>query len=323
MDEIEDHALRLLQFIRNIAENSEVSSFGISLPTMAHNHLKTLAQRVFIGNVCHALLMSDSSATHRSVFYRSLTIDTGLFSNQVSVNSQVHALGDVLGMDTRDLGFLSTSKGLVATSDPATSVSFADVSISLADHVDGVVISDIIARGSLFETAVGAVVITEKDTVFQHIVSRWSPTLSSRVLLVTAKGFPDRSTVDFLRSIYTNRNLSFFYLGDLDPYGISIYLNYVKKIVADATRRIEWIGVRVADIDKVETMVPAVPLGIPMKERDTAILEGLKDSELVAESDLGAEIKLLQDRRMKYEVECLHAIGEDYILGWLQEKLFL
>jgi DNA topoisomerase VI subunit A len=70
------------------------------------------------------------------------------------------------------------------------------------------------------------VIVVEKDTVFQRIMgSQWfHESYVDSVLLMTAKGYPDYSSRDFLNSLLSRaQRVPFVYIGDADPYGADIY----------------------------------------------------------------------------------------------------
>ena len=49
-----------------------------------------------------------------------------------------------------------------------------------------------------------------------------------RVLVVTAKGYPDYGTRQFLQNLgELVEGLRMFYVGDADPYGAEIFLTYL------------------------------------------------------------------------------------------------
>ena len=48
------------------------------------------------------------------------------------------------------------------------------------------------------------------------------------MLVVTAKGYPDYGTRQFLQNLGTLvKGLRMFYVGDADPYGAEIFLTYL------------------------------------------------------------------------------------------------
>lgn len=68
--------------------------------------------------------------------------------------------------------------------------------------------------------------IVEKETVFSDILARNFAQKFPTGLLITGRGYADFPTREFVRRIFrTKSDLPFFYLGDLDPYGLEIYIN--------------------------------------------------------------------------------------------------
>ena len=75
-----------------------------------------------------------------------------------------------------------------------------------------------------------AVIVVEKDTVFQRIMaSSWfQDNYQDKILLMTAKGYPDYSSRDFLNQLMNKiGSIPCIYLGDADPYGTDIYFQYL------------------------------------------------------------------------------------------------
>ena len=72
------------------------------------------------------------------------------------------------------------------------------------------------------------VLIVEKETVFYHLIQNQFCTYFPNAVLITAKGYPDYLTLNFLKKLlHSNPKLPFFYLGDFDPFGIDILLAYM------------------------------------------------------------------------------------------------
>lgn len=72
------------------------------------------------------------------------------------------------------------------------------------------------------------VLVVEKETVFFSLLSQNFLASFPDALLVTGRGYPDFTTKRFLKQL-TNQipNCMFLYLGDFDPFGIDIFLNYL------------------------------------------------------------------------------------------------
>jgi Protein of unknown function C-terminus (DUF2399) len=87
------------------------------------------------------------------------------------------------------------------------------------------------------------------------------------MLIVTAKGFPDEATVELLRTIIATTDCRLFYLGDLDPFGLTIFFNYRKRLLIDQQNRpLIWLGLSASDLVRIATAVCSIAqLGIPVK----------------------------------------------------------
>lgn len=90
------------------------------------------------------------------------------------------------------------------------------------------------------------VIIVEKESVFNFL----APQLQHipQLLLITSKGYPDYSTQAFLKEVAPAAS-GIFYVGDLDPYGFDIMLEYA---VGDS---FEEFGVPTMDWLDVEQLI--------------------------------------------------------------------
>lgn len=72
------------------------------------------------------------------------------------------------------------------------------------------------------------ILVVEKDSFFESLKTANFFERFPNSLLVTGKGYPDYNTKYFLK-IMTHHlpNIPIFYLGDSDPHGLEIYLNYL------------------------------------------------------------------------------------------------
>jgi DNA topoisomerase VI subunit A len=69
--------------------------------------------------------------------------------------------------------------------------------------------------------------IIEKETVFNHFLFGEYQKYLGKIIIATGKGYPDYSIKKFLKKInFLYPDLIYFYLGDYDPYGIDILMNY-------------------------------------------------------------------------------------------------
>ena len=129
--------------------------------------LKVLAQRIFLLDVIHSLLLSGSTCTTRSIFYRSLTANSGLFNSAAAVSIQLLSLCDTLKVDRNALGIFATAKGLVASGGLSCIISKEEqVLTNLKDHPEGLLITASMVNADDIRTDCKTCLIVEKDTVF-------------------------------------------------------------------------------------------------------------------------------------------------------------
>lgn len=81
---------------------------------------------------------------------------------------------------------------------------------------------------TICESNLRIILIVEKETVFFSLLSRKFSLFFPDVLLITGRGYPDFTTKRFVkRLLECLPGCYFFYLGDFDPFGIDILLNYL------------------------------------------------------------------------------------------------
>jgi DNA topoisomerase VI subunit A len=70
--------------------------------------------------------------------------------------------------------------------------------------------------------------VVEKETVFQHLLENGFSQIFPSAILVTGKGYSDHLTKRFIQNlIKCNPSIASFYVGDMDPHGISIFIDYL------------------------------------------------------------------------------------------------
>lgn len=77
-------------------------------------------------------------------------------------------------------------------------------------------------------TEAGFLFIVEKETVFHHLLENGFHSLFPKSILITGKGYPDYLTKQFIQNIIIiNPKIAVFYIGDMDPHGIGILIDYL------------------------------------------------------------------------------------------------
>lgn len=176
--------------------------------------------------------------------------------------------------------------------------------------------------------------IIEKETFFNKLIQNGFFEMFPDCLLVTAKGYPDHQTKDFLLAIknafpYT----TYFYLGDLDPHGIEIYLNYcfsnklsvfedhgmpfIVHIGLDFDQRLppdKWALLNERDVDKIEQILDMEPIQI-----DKGSCPNYK--AVVRMDKIRSTVLLLRRIGKKVELEALLSIPYLDPLMYIQELI--
>ena len=85
----------------------------------------------------------------------------------------------------------------------------------------------------------------------------------NRMMVLTAKGYPDHATRNFLHMLSFNvPHIRLFYIGDADPYGAEIFFTYMfgsvrsqviqQKTSCQTLNKLEWIGPFMQDFSPSE-----------------------------------------------------------------------
>lgn len=186
------------------------------------------------------MLSRNILCTKRELYYR----DVELFGNQSNVNRALDTLCAMLNVQEFELGVLTSSKGLVA----------GDLVINIGDEridctTPRAVPSNPSAITSL-ESNAEYVLIVEKDTVFQRLVNeKIFERMDARIVLITAKGFPDVNTRMLLKKIESDLEIPIYIITDADPHGVEIMCTYkfgsfikIHNAQNLAVPSIQWIG---------------------------------------------------------------------------------
>ncbi|TGJ80516.1 hypothetical protein E0Z10_g8244 [Xylaria hypoxylon] len=189
---------------------------------------------------------------HRAIYYQ----NPELFGSQRYVDELVDDIAFTFGLGRDALNIVAASKGLIAG---AVSVTINNGSMLYCNPHDGqgVLLPDVRAISSVNLGATKWLLVIEKEATFRGLVaSRFHETSTvGPGILVTAKGYPDLSTRQFLHKLHTSFPILPMYgLVDFDPDGVKIMLTYKNgsrslQHEQNATlNRLLWIGPRSNDI---------------------------------------------------------------------------
>ena len=289
-------------------------------PLSSPYKIKQLSQTVYLLNLVHRLSVENRQVNQRELFYRSLSDHIApSFVDQSAMNRALFCLLNAVGCDRHELGIFTTARG-IAAADPHTQTILLDAQAEfiadISDHTEGISISDSLVNVCTIQTTAQYILIVEKETVFRSLLNSTGFFEINKCVLITARGYPDNITKRFLKQVrrVVSPNLPLVYLGDLDPHGISIALAYNKAIEGD----MKWIGIHHEDVNRLDH---CRVVGMKLKACDSALLNALIENPETPD-DFKIELGRLEMRGLKYEVECLHSVGEDFLASqWLPEKV--
>ncbi|KAF4657600.1 hypothetical protein FOL47_008382, partial [Perkinsus chesapeaki] len=291
--------------------------------------VKHLCQLWYVFEIIQQLLINGRTATQRELFYRSLGSSRShqqLFTSQARLNSRLMEAVDILQTERHKVGILSTAKGLIAGPRDTTFYAISNDGIDDArkelltlntEAADqGITITEsLVANCAAFDSSARHVIVVEKDTVFQRVLSQGGRHLLLGRLpcfIVTARGYPDYRTIRFLNLLQkvskqqSNLELPIWYLGDLDPHGIHIYLSYRRGVTG-----IRWLGLSHKDIKQYD--IPVHACGIEMSSCDETLLKRLSSNTTNIPKTVADDVAYLTSCRRKFEVECLYCRGLDFL----------
>ncbi|XP_044068473.1 meiotic recombination protein SPO11 isoform X2 [Siniperca chuatsi] len=141
------------------------------------------------------------------------------------------------------------------------------------------------------------------------------------------KGVPDVNSRLMVRKLWDTLHIPIFALVDADPHGIEIMCIYKYGSVAMSFEAhsltvpsVMWLGLLPSDLQRLR--VPEAAL-IPLTKRDESKLSSLlKRPYLTSEPDMQKEMELMQQSKVKAEIQSLTAIAPDFLTSiYLPNKL--
>ncbi|XP_030277986.1 meiotic recombination protein SPO11 isoform X2 [Sparus aurata] len=253
------------------------------------------AQILKILLVIYRLVQSNSYATKRDIYYN----NTQLFGSQKTVDGIVDDISCMLKVPRRSLHVFATSKGLIS----------GDLCYIEED-------------GTRIDCH-----SSSADATFQRLLDDDFCTKLSPCIIITGKGVPDVNSRLMVRKLWDTLHIPIFALVDADPHGIEIMCIYKYGSVAMSFEAhsltvpsVMWLGLLPSDLQRLR--VPADAL-IPLTSTDENKLTSLlKRPYLTSQPDWQKEMELMQQTKVKAEIQSLAAIAPDYLTSiYLPNKL--
>ncbi|XP_056279019.1 meiotic recombination protein SPO11 isoform X2 [Pseudoliparis swirei] len=279
------------------------------------------AQILKIFQVIYKLVQSDSFATKRDIYYN----NTQLFGSQRAVDSIVDDISCMLKVTRRSLHVLATSKGLISgdlcyMEEDGTRVDCrsSSAAVAVSSNIRG--IRNIVSSAKF-------VLIVEKDATFQRLLDDDFCTKMSPCIMITGKGMPDLNSRLMVRKLWDALHVPVFALVDADPHGIEIMCIYKYGSVSMSFEArsltvpsLMWLGLLPTDLKRLR--VPEDSL-IPLTRTDESKLCSLlKRPYVTGKPDWQREMELMQQSKVKAEIQSLAAIAPDFLTSvYLPNKL--
>ncbi|XP_014824277.1 PREDICTED: meiotic recombination protein SPO11 [Poecilia mexicana] len=279
------------------------------------------AQILKILSVIYRLVQSNSYATKRDIYYNNIQ----LFRSQRTVDSIIDDISCMLKVPRRSLHVLATSKGLISgdlcyLEEDGTRVDChpSSAAVSISANIGG--IRNIISSAKF-------IMIVEKDATFQRLLDDDLCTKLSPCILITGKGVPDVNSRLMVRKLWDTLHIPIFALVDADPHGIEIMCIYKYGSVSMSFEAhsltvpsVMWLGLLPSDLQRLR--VPEDSL-IPLTKADENKLNSLlKRPYLTSQPDWCKEIELMQQSKVKAELQSLSSIAPDFLTNiYLPNKL--
>ncbi|XP_028266284.1 meiotic recombination protein SPO11 [Parambassis ranga] len=279
------------------------------------------AQILKILSVIYRLVQSNSYATKRDIYYN----NTQLFRSQTTVDNIVDDISCMLKVPRRSLHVLATSKGLISgdlcyLEEDGTRIDCqsSSAAVPVSSHIAG--IRNIVSSAKF-------VLIVEKDATFQRLLDDDFCTRFFPCIMITGKGVPDVNSRLMVRKLWDTLHIPIFALVDADPHGIEIMCIYKYGSVAMSFEAhsltvpsVMWLGLLPSDLQRLR--VPEEAL-IPLTRRDeNKLCSLLKRPYITSQTDWQKELELMQQSKLKAEIQSLAAIAPDFLTSiYLPNKL--
>lgn len=292
---------------RNQPNHAESSTQNTKVVSLVGPHVESADRYARIWTVldhCHENLINSVQTTQRDFHYRFKP--QNIFCSQKQLAESIEDVVLLLRVPRYALGIICSSKGLVygpvSFFDPITRCT-TECMLS-QQQISGDIKK---IKSFAFSTNARFVLIVEKDTIFQKLVS--DPTImnSPDIILITGKGVPDMATrvfVSCLHQAYPSLVLLGFV--DWNPSGVLIlntYKNGSSRMIESrryALPALKWLGLHSSWVSTLDADVLH-----SLTERDISLKYTLQES--LQHHAWIDELHLMQQSMKKCDIEALYS----------------
>ncbi|KUJ17464.1 DNA topoisomerase IV, alpha subunit [Mollisia scopiformis] len=268
----------------------------------------------------HEALISGVVTTKRDIYYR----ESELFTKQSIVDRYVDDIAYTFGINRDALNVAAAAKGLMIGNLSVTKR--GGHRIEYWSEPEGILIPKSDDLEDVYLGGTRWIVVVEKEATFRSLAAcrYWQNCIAGNGILITAKGYPDIQTRQFLHFLATRfPRIPIYALVDFDPDGIGIMSTYKhgSKALAHeknvAVPSLHWLGIRSLDFttdDSVQGL-----LSLTKRDRNIAKKMLARQDVETGDQEWRRELQMMLMLNMKAEIQILG--NEDKLSIWLDRKL--
>ncbi|CAG8972767.1 hypothetical protein HYALB_00006859 [Hymenoscyphus albidus] len=295
----------------------------VTFPNKSPRETRRFAILLRILELSHEALVTGIVTTKRDIYYR----DPELFVKQAVVDRYVDDIAYTFAVERDALNVVAAAKGLVAGSFTITKKDGSTVDFSVEN--EGILVPNSKDLQNIQFQEVEWILVIEKEATFRTLATSkyWQDSLAGKGIIITAKGYPDIQTRQFLHLLSTQHSSPpIFALVDFDPDGLGILSIYKHGSAALAHEpnlavpSIQWLGVRSRDFLHEERDLQGL---LKMTSRDRRIAGKMLGKKMFeeggCESECRRELQVMLMLNVKAEIQILG--NGERLGGWLDGKL--
>ncbi|KIN01593.1 hypothetical protein OIDMADRAFT_160910 [Oidiodendron maius Zn] len=298
--------------------------YKVRFPSKSPQEAWKFAVLLRILELSHEALATGIIATKRDIYYR----DRELFMKQAVVDRYVEDLAYTLEVERDALNIVAAAKGLVAGS---LIVKRKDNSeIDYSSEREGILVPLVKGIQSFQLKDARWILVIEKEATFRTLanIQYWNTSLAGKGIIITAKGYPDIQTRQFLHLLSTGcTGIPIFCLVDFDPDGIGIMSTYRHGSINLSHQNqnltvpsIRWLGLRSADIFFCEGSGKVGLLRLSTRDRRIATRMLERNVFQEGRGEWRKELQIMLMMNFKAEIQILND-GSSGLETWLDMKL--
>ncbi|PVH71088.1 DNA topoisomerase IV, alpha subunit [Cadophora sp. DSE1049] len=305
----------------DVLEGTRNRTKRITFPSRNQKEAWKFTALLRILELSHEALVTGVIITKRDIYYR----EPELFMKQAVVDRYVDDIAHTFGVGRDSLNIVAAAKGLVAGSFRLTRRDKSIIDFTL--EPEGILIPNPNDIESIQFLSVKWILVIEKEATFRTLATNqyWADSQAGNGILITAKGYPDLQTRQFLHLLSTHHpNIPIYALVDFDPDGLGIMLTYkhgsqsLSHELHLAVPSVQWLGVRSQDFLGGGSRDDARGQ-LKLSARDRRIALRMLERYEETDEEWKRELLIMLMLNVKAEIQILG--NSEKLREWLDERL--